>query len=232
MQQLSDLLLGVSADLDDLEETIIVVEKQRNRFRIDDAELESRRGFIRSMRTLVDSVYRSVDLTPAQRAASDCGCGSVRSGAEGGKHIPSIASVADDSPPNTSRGDMERVGLLGGGNLSVGEANGTSAHEKSSIVEGAQQMQQIQITQQNDLLEGLSSVVGRLNQVGKEMKHELDTQDAMLGSLGDQVQGAGAAMVKLKGKMAEMAKSKDRGKYCAILVLSVILMLLITMAFS
>ena len=55
----------------------------------------------------------------------------------------------------------------------------------------------------------------------------------MLSALEEQVEGAGAAMGKLKSKMAEMAaKSGDKGKYCAIFALSIILMLLIMAAFS
>eukprot|EP00966_Prymnesium_polylepis_P201313 4664758-Prymnesium_polylepis.1 len=52
---------------------------------------------------------------------------------------------------------------------------------------------------------------------------QLEAQKTMLSTLEEQVEGAGAMMGRLKGKMAEMAKSSDRGKFCAILVLSVIL---------
>ena len=54
----------------------------------------------------------------------------------------------------------------------------------------------------------------------------------MLGALEEQVEGAGAMMGKLKGKMGEMAKSSDRGKYCAIMVLSILLLLLTMFALS
>ena len=162
-QQLSDLLLGVSADLEDLEETIAVVEKSRSRFRIDDEELDSRRAFIRSMRALVDSIYRSVDLTPAVGAGGGGGGG-------GGGGV--AVSVADDSPPS-SRGDTERVGLLGGGSSGKPKVSGGMAQAKSSMMEGAQQMQQMQMEQQDDLLEGLSSVVGRLKEQGNQMNREV-----------------------------------------------------------
>lgn len=54
----------------------------------------------------------------------------------------------------------------------------------------------------------------------------------MLNSLEEQVEGAGAAMSKLKNKMTEMAKSKDRGKYCAIFTLSILLVFLTTLVLS
>mmetsp|Transcript_3109 Transcript_3109/g.6567 ORF Transcript_3109/g.6567 Transcript_3109/m.6567 type:complete len:94 (+) Transcript_3109:40-321(+) len=93
-------------------------------------------------------------------------------------------------------------------------------------------MQQVHTGEQNELLDGLSLVVGRLKEQGQQMNQELESQKTMLNTLEDQVEGAGAAMAKLKGKMTEMAKSKDRGKFCAILGLSLLLMLLTTLALS
>ena len=61
---------------------------------------------------------------------------------------------------------------------------------------------------------------------------QLESQKTMLGALEEQVEGAGAMMGKLKGKMGEMAKSSDRGKYCAIMVLSILLLLLTMFALS
>ena len=46
---------------------------------------------------------------------------------------------------------------------------------KASMMEGAQQMQQMQMEQQDDLLEGLSSVVGRLKEQGNAMNQEVRT---------------------------------------------------------
>ena len=39
-------------------------------------------------------------------------------------------------------------------------------------------------------------------------------------------------MARLKSKMGEMAQSKDRGKWCAIVVLSALLMLLVMLVLS
>ncbi|KAL1498869.1 hypothetical protein AB1Y20_013393 [Prymnesium parvum] len=151
VQQLGDLLLGVSADLHELDGTIELVEKQRARFRIDDAELQARREFVAAMRRRVTAAYQAVEVHTGE---------------------------------------------------------------------------------QNELLDGLSLVVGRLKEQGQQMNQELESQKTMLNTLEDQVEGAGAAMAKLKGKMTEMAKSKDRGKFCAILGLSLLLMLLTTLALS
>lgn len=170
-QQLSDILLSVTADLKDLEETINVVEKQRSRFRIDDEELTSRRGFIKSMKVLADSIYRSVDLSPpsaSERSESVEGGGS-RAANDGGSALP------DDSPPGSVREDTERVGLLGGRGGAKGKGTNVKP-TRNSAIEDAQQLQQIQIEQQDDLLDGLSSVVGRLKEQGHQINQEVRHQ--------------------------------------------------------
>ena len=59
--------------------------------------------------------------------------------------------------------------------------------------------------------------------MGHEMNDELREQKSMLRNLEEHVDGAADAMHQLKAKMKEMAKSKDRGKFCAICVLSLVL---------
>ena len=55
------------------------------------------------------------------------------------------------------------------------------------------------------------------------MNEELRAQKTMLDNLEGGIQTASEAMSSLKGKMKEMAKSKDRGKFCAIIVLTLAL---------
>mmetsp|Transcript_27973 Transcript_27973/g.63291 ORF Transcript_27973/g.63291 Transcript_27973/m.63291 type:complete len:264 (-) Transcript_27973:550-1341(-) len=210
-QQLGDLLLNVNADLDDLNETITVVERQRSRFRIDDAELRSRKTFVSSMRGLVESLFRQVDLSPEQ----------AESGAKS-------SGALDSSPPSSVKGDAEREkeGLLGGGGSKAAGGGGRKDEARDRMLDDVQQQQQLQIAQQDDLLDGLGDVVGRLKVQGEAMHEELEAQGSMLEQLSNQVDVAGQSMKKLKSKMNEMATSKDRGKYCAIMVLTCLLFVL------
>ena len=73
---------------------------------------------------------------------------------------------------------------------------------------------------QEEVLDELGSAVRRIKSMGQEMNDELTTQKRMLNELDSQVENASQAMRSLKDKMKEMAKSKDRGKFCAILFLS------------
>ena len=64
------------------------------------------------------------------------------------------------------------------------------------------------------------------------MNEELRHQDRMLGGLQDQMEHVSSTMGMLKTKMSQMARSSDRGKYCAILWLTVLLGVLTMLAFN
>ena len=170
LQQLEDLLLGVNADLDDLNQTISVVERQRSRFRIDDAELQSRRAFVKSMQGLVDSLCRQVDLNPRALGEAQAGTAS--------------ADTTGDSPPSSKReAEREQEGLLAGSaskEAGVGKRNKGAAEAHARMVGDGMQQQQLQIEQQDEMLDGLGDVVGRLKKQGEAMNDELKTQGSML----------------------------------------------------
>ena len=68
--------------------------------------------------------------------------------------------------------------------------------------------------------------ISRIKSLGTEMNDELVTQKRMINDLESQVDTASDAMASLKDKMKERAKHKDRGKFCTIMVLTVVLILL------
>jgi len=84
----------------------------------------------------------------------------------------------------------------------------------------------LQVQQQEETLDVLHESVGRLKNLGVEMSNEISTQKRMLSDLEAQVDVAADAMSSLKAKMQAMAKHKDRGKFCIILVLTIVLILL------
>ena len=84
-------------------------------------------------------------------------------------------------------------------------------------------MQMAAHEEQEVVLDGLSQAVGRIKSIGLEMNDEIKSQKYMLDDLEAQVDHASDAMTTLKAKMKAMSKSKDRGKFCAICVLSMML---------
>ena len=105
-----------------------------------------------------------------------------------------------------------------------------AANDEAVSQFGAQQ--QLQLEAQDEVLDDLHGAVQRVKSMAGQMNEELAQQNRMIGSLEEQMDHVSSTMGSLKRKMTEMAKSKDRGKYCAIMVLSIILMLLTMAAFS
>ena len=72
----------------------------------------------------------------------------------------------------------------------------------------------------------LGGALGRLGVMGKAMNDELRAQDREHDAFNEEVEQAGSKMSMATDAMKKMMKRKDRGKLCAILVLSIVLILL------
>ena len=68
--------------------------------------------------------------------------------------------------------------------------------------------------------------------MGRTINTELRQQGAMLDDLDHEVDEAGAQMGGAMATMQKMLKSSDRGKFCAILVLTAVLIVLTMLVFS
>ena len=88
------------------------------------------------------------------------------------------------------------------------------------------QQQQLQLEEQEEVLDDLHGAVRRLKSMGSQMNEELTTQNRMIGALEEQMDHVSGTMGMLRSKMAQMARSEDRGKYCAILLLTLLLVVL------
>ena len=208
------LLDSVELDLGDLKETITIVETQRGRFQMTDEELASRREFIRLTTSKIS-------------AARDGGLGG-----DSGGSAP-VGGGAASASPSSCAAELEvvneREGLLGGpAKPKPGKSMRQQAAEAANEDAFSQQGQQVQLQmhEQDEVLDDLHGAVRRLKSMGGQMNEELATQSRMISSLDEQIEKVAGTMGTLKRKMAEMAQSKDRGKYCAILLLSTLLVFL------
>ena len=220
---LAELLTSVEdveADLGDLEEVLAVIERDRSRFpHLDDAEVASRQQFVRSSRRAVLSIRDDLS-THAPKSCSGSASKSVKKGASPYEKQGLLAGDAG--------GMCSPAGAGGGGGSSSSAAKAaaadremTPAHDHNAdYLESGLALQQAQFKLQEDTLEDLGVAVRRIKSLGTEMNEELRAQKSMLDNLEGGIEKAGEAMTSLKAKMKEMAKSKDRGKWCAILVLS------------
>ena len=213
LAELLTVLEGIEADLGDMDAAVTMVERNRARFStLDDAEVSSRRTFVRSSMRLAQSIREDVFAhAPTKRAGSSpAGRGSAASEREG------LLRAEASTPPSSESGLV-----------SVGGAAREESQHKTAAMNAAfdhqMQMQHTQEQEQDEVLDGLHSAVGRLKNMGVEMNDEITTQNRMLRDLEAQVDTASGAMDSLKTKMKALAGRKDKGKLCTILVLSGVL---------
>ena len=243
LAELLSSLEAVEADLGDLEEVLSVVEASRSRFpHLDDAEVASRQNFVRSSQRIALSIREDV-ATHAPKSARVTGSGNRGRGEE----RQGLLSSADGSlTPPSSRGTGAGGCVGSGSSSSTGGAGGNGgnggngsapagaraareseldavADHNAGLMEMGQAQQQAQLHLQDETLEQLGSAVRRIKDMGMEMNDELSTQKRMLNELESATDAASEAMRSMKDKMKKMASSKDRGKFCAIIVLTVAL---------
>ena len=225
--ELTQALEGLEADLGDLDATVTVVERNRARFpKLDDAEVESRRNFVCSSMRLVCSIRDDVS-THAPRSAFSRGRNSSASAEKEG--------LLARASPATQERSARSANVPGPSSFAAPVNEITPAQEDVRAAHAAAinaaldhhaGLQQLQVQQQEETLDVLHESVGRLKNLGVEMSNEISTQKRMLSDLEAQVDVAADAMSSLKAKMQAMAKHKDRGKFCIILVLTIVLILL------
>ena len=78
----------------------------------------------------------------------------------------------------------------------------------------------------------LSTSLGRLDEMGRVINTELRKQGADLDEFTQEVEASRSMMADATAKMNKMLKRKDKGKLCAILLLTFVLIGLCYMVFS
>ena len=241
LEQLETCLASAELDVTDLEETVRIVEAQRERFPIADAELASRRAFVRAT---------SASIEAARRQLGDLRGAALSAASTAPAHEPGSESrQANRQSVCLEENESESEGLLSGAAKpkAAGKPRAAAAAAQAAAAQAAAaqarrqqaneaavahvgQQQQMELEAQEEVLDGLHGAMSRVKGMAGMMNEELAAQNRMIGTLEEQMDSVAGSMGALRGKMKQMAASKDRGKYCAILWLSVLLVLLILLA--
>lgn len=170
--ELRNGLRNIEWDLEDLDETIAIVEKNPAKFRLTPLEIEARKAFVRGTRQRIrdirdqmaqakaaqQSSMRSELLAPSARAAAAGAAGAAGAGATGGD----------------ARLGMDRYAKL----------DERVNAENDRFIADQHQQQQLVIEQQDRQLEQVSHVVTNLKQMGHAIGDELDEQRVYVPAAG------------------------------------------------
>jgi member of the syntaxin family of t-SNAREs len=203
---LEENLATLSADLQDLLESIAAVEDDPYRFGLDTVEVGRRKGFVRETAGEVEGMRREL-------ADQSGGGGNIAMGAQG---LPSPGAFEVDDEYDERRRGRRR-------NLDPDEDEDADYN-----AEFEQQQQQVMMEEQDQQLDGVFRSVGVLRNQAEDMGRELEEQGAMLEDvdrLADRVGGKLQVGVKRVGEV--IRKNEDGLSSCCIAVLIFVLILLL-----
>lgn len=200
--ELRNSLRSIEWDLEDLDDTIVIVEKNQSKFKIDNKELTSRRHFIDQTREEVKHMKDKMNYSRGRD-----------------RDRTSRQPLLESSPVRgaTSHGTTKYSKL-------ENEMDSPNRH----FLDSALSQQNHLLQSQDDHLDMISHSLGSLKTVSRQIGSELDEQAVMLDEFGSELENTDS---KLDSTMKKMAKvlhlSNDRRQWIVIFVLTFLLIIVI-----
>ncbi|XP_028857466.1 syntaxin-6 [Denticeps clupeoides] len=202
--ELRNSLRSIEWDLEDLDETISIVESNPKKFNLDVLELSKRKAFITSTRQTVKEMKDHMS-TPMAQALTEKRSRQALLG-DGGAQRPIWQPGGD----RYTRLDQE-----------LQTAN-------SQFIDEQQTQQQLIAEQQDEQLELVSGTIGVLKNMSQRIGHELDEQAVMLDDFSHEMDSTQSRLDNVMKKLAKVSHmTSDRRQWCAIGVLLAILFVVI-----
>nr|XP_014425641.1 syntaxin-10 [Pelodiscus sinensis] len=203
--ELRNNLRSIQWDLEDLEETIGIVESNPRKFRIEASELTERRAFVRQMRDSVkemqDHVSSPSALAFAQRKSRE-----VLMGGEASQKCPPAQS---------------------------GQLREELVSTNSRYIEATSLLRQLILEQQDEQLELVSGSIRVLKHMSGRVGDELDDQSLMLEEFAQEMENSQSRMDGVLKKMAKVSHmTSDRRQWCAICILLIVLIVVLVLLFT
>ncbi|XP_046997431.1 syntaxin-6 [Schistocerca americana] len=200
--ELRNALRSIEWDLEDLEDTIGIVEKNPGKFKIDNKELSSRRNFIDQTRDEVKTMKDKMNISRGRD-----------------RDRTARQPLLENSPvrvPSTH------------GTTKYSKLENELDSPNRQFLDDTLQQQNHMLRSQDEQLDIISDSVGTLKTVSRQIGNELDEQAVMLDEFGNEMENTDS---KLDSTMKRVAKvfhiSNDRRQWIAIGVLSGIMVIVI-----
>ncbi|KAI5640336.1 SNARE domain-containing protein [Phthorimaea operculella] len=208
--ELRNALRSIEWDLEDLEDTISIVEKNSSKFKIDNKEISDRRTFIEATKQEVKVMKGKMSLN--RNRDND---GTARE-----------PLLGEESPMHfgnswTSTPKYSKYSKL---------ANQTDSPNRFDSYDGdnIMSMQEKMMMNQDDQLQVISESVGTLKTVSKQIGIELDEQAVMLDDLNSELENADSKLDSTIKKVAKVLHmNNDRRQWMAIAILLFLLVIIL-----
>ncbi|XP_033643324.1 syntaxin-6-like [Asterias rubens] len=200
--ELRNSLRSIEWDLEDLEETIGIVEANPRKFKLEGSELEIRRQFVtdtkRKMQEMKDHMASPSTRTREEKRSRQ---------------------ALMNNGPSKSQGKYSKL------DNEIEENN-------QNYIDESRQQQQMLIEAQDDNIVRVADSVGVLKHMGQTIGNELDEQAVMLDDFHTEMENTETKLDAVMKKMAKVTHmSSDRRQWIAILVLIVIMIIVLILFF-
>jgi len=202
--QLRTGIKSIEWDLQDLEETIGIVESNRQKFRLEQAEVDSRKKFISETQYIIKKMKEELNNTQTKGKMENDQRSELMKNKGSSRDVPDRFAALDDAIKN----------------------------DNDAFIRNQAQVQDQIIRQQDTDLDDLSNVVGVLGQMGTSIHSELEQQSRILDDLEagvDNTSGRLNAVMRRVNKLLE--STSDRVQWCVIVVLVLVLIGLVIVVF-
>lgn len=201
--ELRNNLRSIEWDLEDLDETISIVEANPRKFNLDATELSIRKAFITSTRQIVRDMKDQMSASSVQALA---------------ERKNRQALLGDSSSQNWNAGVTDRYGRL---DRELQLAN-------SHFIEEQQAQQQLIVEQQDEQLELVSGSIGVLKNMSQRIGGELEEQAVMLDDFSHELESTQSRLDNVMKKLAKVSHmTSDRRQWCAIAILFAVLLVVL-----
>ncbi|XP_057655415.1 syntaxin-6 [Diorhabda carinulata] len=204
--ELKNSLRSIEWDLEDLEDTIDIVEKNPSKFKIDNKELTTRKHFIDSTKNEVKSIKERINMNRSRD-----------------KDRTARQPLLDSSPVRVANSHATtKYSKL---------ENDLDSPQRQFLSDTLNQQQYL-TRQQEEHLEAISDSLGSLKTVSRHIGVELDEQAGMLDEFGTELENTDSKLDSTMKKVAKVLRlSDDRRQWTVIIILVVILVIVIFLFF-
>ncbi|XP_077309230.1 syntaxin-6 [Lithobates pipiens] len=205
--ELRNNLRSVEWDLEDLDETISIVESNPRKFSLDPAEMRQRKAFISETRQCVKEMKDQMTS-------------------------PSVQALAEKKNRQALLGEGTRRGW----NSEPDKYKGLDQEIQSAnsqFLDGQASQQQMIMEQQDEELGLVSQSIGVLKNMSQRIGNELDEQAVMLDDFSHELDTTQSRMDNVLKKLAKVSHmTSDRRQWCAIVVLLALLLVVLILFFA
>uniref|UniRef100_G3SUA3 Syntaxin 6 n=1 Tax=Loxodonta africana TaxID=9785 RepID=G3SUA3_LOXAF len=206
--ELRNNLRSIEWDLEDLDETISIVEANPRKFNLDATELSIRKAFITSTRQVVRDMKDQMSASSVQALAER-------------KNRQALLGESGGQSWNT--GTTDKYGRL---DRELQLANSHFIEEQQA------QQQQLIVEQQDEQLELVSGSIGVLRNMSQRIGGELEEQAVMLDDFSHELETTQSRLDNVMKKLAKVSHmTSDRRQWCAIAILFAVLLVVLVLFF-